>query len=453
MIFFDVCVIGGGPGGYLAAERAAQAGKSACVVEKRALGGVCLNEGCIPTKTLLNSAKMYDYATGGARYGLSVEGASLDHSKVIDRKNMVVKQLVAGVAAKLKQHEVRVFSAEGRIVGKNAEGLIEIEAGDERVTCRDLIIATGSEAAVPPIPGAREGIERGFVVTNREILDIRTVPGSLCVIGGGVIGLEMASYFRTLGAQVTVLEMLPAIAGATDAEIAGILQKNYQKKGVAFKLGCKVTSIGDNCVIYEENGESKSAQCELVLMAVGRRPNTRDIGLEALGIETERGAVVVDERQRTSCGHVYAVGDVTAKLMLAHVAYRQAEVAVNVICGADDVMDYSAVPAVIYTSPEVACCGETLASAQSKGIDAREVSVSMRYSGRYLAEVAGGDGLVKLVFDGRRLIGAHMIGSYVSESIWGVAVMIGQKMSVEQMKKVIFPHPTVCEVIREGLFE
>jgi len=450
---FDIIIIGGGPGGYLAGERAAQAGLNACVIEKRALGGVCLNEGCVPTKTLLNSAKLYDHATHGDRYGVTTEGAVINHSKVIDRKNMVVKQLVSGVAAKMKAHNVTVVNACAQICGKQ-DGLYCVKAGEQELQAKYLLIAAGSEAVVPPIPGVKEGLERGFVVTNREILDLREAPQNLCVIGGGVIGMELASYFSTIGVKVTVLEMLDKIAGPTDAEISNILKKNYQKKGVTFKLGCKVTGVGENTVTYEENGEEKTLETDLVLLSIGRRASTAGLGLETIGVETNRGAVVTDDHMRTNVENVYAAGDVNGKVMLAHTAYREAEVAINNIMGIEDVVNYDTIPSVIYTNPEVACCGLTLAAAQAKGINAREVNVSMRYSGRYLAEVAGGDGICKMVFDEERhtLIGIHMIGSYVSESIIGAAIFIDRQITVEEMKKIVFPHPTVCEVMREGLF-
>jgi len=452
MTIFDVLIVGGGPGGYLAGERAAQAGLSACVIEERALGGVCLNEGCIPTKTLLNSAKIYDSAKNGGRFGVTAGEVAIDHSKVVDRKNMVVKQLVSGVAAKLKGHDVTVIEARGEIAARQ-DNAFAVRAGEQTVLGKNLILATGSEAAVPPIPGVREGLDSGFVVTNRELLDVRQPPAHLCVIGGGVIGLEMAAYFAAIGCKVIVLEMLTKLAGELDDDITAILQKNLAKKGITFKLGCKVTGVGDGGVSYEENGTAAELACDTVLLSIGRRPRSAGIGLEVLGIETDRGAILVDAQQRTNVPGVYAIGDVTAKLMLAHVAYRQAEVAVATIAGKPDAMDYSAVPSVLYTSPEAAACGETLKSAQAKGMDAREVSISLRYSGRYLAEVAGGDGICKLVFEGERLIGVHMIGSYVSEIIWGAAVLIGQRMTVEEIGKVIFPHPSVCEVIKEALYE
>ncbi len=353
---FDVLIIGGGPGGYLAGERAAQAGLSACVIEEKKLGGVCLNEGCIPTKTLLNSAKMYDYASSGSRYGVSVEGARIDHGKVIDRKNMVVKQLVAGVTAKLKHHDVPVLSGHGKLLGKEGAQFL-VQAGEETVCGKYVVLATGSEPIIPPIPGLKEAYEGGFLLTNREILDLREVPERLCIIGGGVIGLEMASYFCSIGTKVTVIEMLDKIAGPTEPDVSAILQKNYQKKGVKFLLGCKVVGVEQGVVTYEENGEQKVVETDRVLLSIGRRAKTNDLGLETLGVAVERGTIVTDVQMQTNVPGIYAVGDVNSKSMLAHTAYREAEVAINNIAGKLDAINYNTVASVIYTNPEVASCG------------------------------------------------------------------------------------------------
>ena len=233
---YDLIVLGGGPAGYNAAERAAHGGLKTLLIEKNALGGVCLNEGCIPSKTLLNSAKMYDHARHSEQYGVTAENVVLDHAKVVARKKKVVKTLVTGVAGKMKRAGVKVLSCGGEILGKTESG-IEVKAGEETYLAKNLLIATGSTAVVPPIPGLREGLAAGFVVTNHEIFDLNELPKKLVVIGGGVIGLEMASYFNSAGSEVTVIEMLDHIAGETDREISKLLLEAYQKKGVAFKLG------------------------------------------------------------------------------------------------------------------------------------------------------------------------------------------------------------------------
>ena len=451
---FDLIVIGGGPAGYLAGERAGAAGLKTAVIEKRALGGVCLNEGCIPSKALLNSAKLYEHALHGEKYGVTVTGAAIDHAAVVTRKNKVVKKLVAGVGAKMKQHGVTVVKGEGKILGKDGGGF-RVAVGGDVHTGKKLLIAAGSVPVVPPIPGVKEGLESGFVLTNREILDLKEAPESLVVIGGGVIGLEMASYFCSIGCKITVVEMLDKIAGPTDGEISGILQREYAAKGVDFRLGCKVTAVEQGAVCYEEKGESKKVSADKVLLSIGRRAASENLGLEAIALHTVRGAVVTDDRMRTNVAGVYAAGDINGNSMLAHTAYREAEVAVNHMLGKNDYMRYNAIPSVIYTTPEVAGVGETEESAKAKGMQVKTAKLPMSYAGRYVAEVENGPGICKLVMDTRynRLVGAHLIGSYASEIIYGAAMMIETEMRVEDLKQLVFPHPTVSEIIRETLFE
>lgn len=452
---FDLIILGGGPAGYNAAERAAKSGLKTVLFEERALGGVCLNEGCIPTKTLLNSAKIYEAAIHGAPYGVKVDGASIDHAAVVERKNKVVKTLVSGVGAKMKGAGVTVVNKTAKVTGKSENGF-SVECDGEKYEGTRLLICTGSEAAVPPINGLANAVEKGFAVTNREILDLTTVPSRIAVIGGGVIGLEMASYFNTLGSEVTVVEMLDKIAGPTDRDISKILQSNYEKKGVKFILGAGVTAVDaeKGTVDYKLGDKIDSIKCDLVLVSTGRRARTKDIGLEKLGVLTNRGAVITDETGRTSVPNVWAAGDVNGKSMLAHTAYREGEAAVNSMLGIKDKVDYRAIPAVIYTKPEVGTVGETVETAAKVGIDAEEHTVSLRYSGRYVAENEDGDGIVKIVVDKehKTVIGVHMIGSYASEIIYGAAAMVAREDRVMDVRKLVFPHPTVCEVIREGMF-
>lgn len=454
---FDLIVLGGGPGGYNAAERAAHSGLKTLLIEERELGGVCLNEGCIPTKTLLYSAKVLDYAKHGEKYGVSVGDVSYDHAAVVERKNKVVKTLVSGVAAKMRGAGVTVVRGSGKITGKNADGF-SVECGGETYGAKKLLICTGSEAVVPPVTGLKEAVDAGLAVTNREILDIKELPQRVVVIGGGVIGLEMASYFNSVGSEVTVVEMLDKIAGPTDAEISKILQNNYSKKGIKFALGAKVSAVsgtvGNGTVKYEKNGAVESVACDLVLVSTGRRARTAGIGLEKLGVALNRGAIVCDESGRTSVPGVWAAGDVNGKIMLAHTAYREGEAAVNDMLGIKDRVDYRAIPSVIYTNPEVGCVGETLESAKAAGIDAEEHTMSLRYSGRYIAENEGGDGIVKIIVGKKHknILGVHMIGSYASEIIYGAAAMVAREMRVSDVRSLVFPHPSVCEVIREAMF-
>ncbi len=454
MEIFDLVVIGGGPGGYLAAERAGHAGLKTMVIEKREFGGVCLNEGCVPSKTFLNSAKVFDYANHAEAYGVNGVGkATVDQKFVVERKNGVVKMLVSGVKGQLKRNHVTMKMAEAYIEGKTEEG-ITIKAGDDKVVAKRLIIATGSMPVVPPIPGLKENLEAGVVMTNREVLDLTEIPKSLVVIGGGVIGLEMASYFSSVGSKVTVVEMLNKIAGPTEAEISSILQKSLEKKGVEFKLGAKVTAVEKDGVVYEKDGKVEKVPAEKILCSIGRRAVTTGFGLENIGVNLERGAIVTDDMMRTNVANVYAVGDVNGKIMLAHTAYREAEVAVNNILGKKDLMRYNVIPSVIYTNPEVGSVGETVESAKAKGLDVKGVSIPLTYSGRYIAENTDLNGICKLVINNKTntLIGAHIIGSYSGEYIVAVSAMIDLEVDIENIKKLVFPHPTVCEIVREAIF-
>ena len=430
---YDLMILGGGPGGYHAAQLAAKGGLKTILFEKRSLGGVCLNEGCIPSKALLYSAKIYDYARGdGQKYGVSCENPRLDYPAAVARKDKVVATLVGGIESALQKAGVEIVRELGVIQGKTPDGF-EVEAAGKRYAARNLLLCTGSEPVLPPI----KGIETAL--TNREILALTEIPKTLAVIGGGVIGLEMASLFHSAGSKVTVYEMMVKIAGPFDAEISAELQKIYEKKGVTFKLGVAVKDIA-------ETGAEKTLVC------VGRKPTTTGIGLESLNIPTEKGAVLTDEYMKTGVPGVYAAGDVNGKHMLAHTAYREAEVAVSNILGVRDVMEYHAIPSVIYTNPEAAGIGETLESAKAQGIQATETKLPMYYSGRFLAENEGSAGVCKLVWNGNRLIGGHMLGNPASEIISTLSTLLYREASLAQIKKVIFPHPTVAEIIKEAVF-
>ncbi len=453
-MIYDLIVIGGGPGGYTAAERAGGAGLSVLLAEKRVLGGVCLNEGCIPSKTFLNSAKIADYAKNGGTYGVHAEGVKLEHPAVVKRKNRVVKKLVSGLEMKMKKNKVTVVNCEAVISGRTGDGF-QVKVDGAVYTGKRLLIASGSVPAMPPIPGLDEGYKKGIVLTNREILDIETIPENLVIIGGGVIGLEMASYFNSAGSRVTVVEMLDHIAGPTDREISDILLNNYKKKGIDFRLSAKVTEIKGNDVVFESSDGIHRVSGDNILISIGRKPDTKGLGLETIGVETDRGRIVTDEFLRTNIPEVYAAGDVNGISMLAHTAYREAEVAVNNILGKRDRMRYFAVPSVIYTNPEVGSVGETTESARDKGLDVEIIKLPLAYSGRYVAETERGDGIVKVLVDKqyRTIRGLHIIGSYASEIIYGAAVMMETEMRVNDIREIVFPHPTVCEVIREAMFE
>ncbi len=454
MELYDLIVIGGGPGGYLAAERAAHAGLKTLLFEKNSLGGVCLNEGCIPSKALLNSAKTYLHAKHASMYGVNTENVTVDQAKVIERKRKVVKTLVSGVGAKMRQHKVVVVKEEATIDGKCADGF-KIKSASGTYTGKKLIIATGSSAAVPPIPGVKENLG-DFVCTNREVLELTQIPEQFTVIGGGVIGLEMAAYYAAVGSKVTVVEMLDHIAGPTDREISTRLQKELEAMGITFLLGhaCEKVEPG-KVYVKAPDGTQKVIVANKVLLSIGRRANYMNIGLETIGVKTDRPGIVTDAMCRTNVPDVYAIGDVNGHHMLAHTAYREAEVAVNAILGKKDYMRYHANPSVIYTMPEVASVGLTEQECKEKGREVEIKKLSMMYSGRFVAENEGADGLCKIIVDKktRLILGIHLIGGYAGEMIWGGAQMLETQFRVTDGRQIIFPHPTVSEIIREVLWE
>jgi len=448
----DLIIIGGGPAGYVAAERAGQKGLSVTLFEKTSLGGVCLNEGCIPTKTLLYSAKTYENALYADTYGVSAENVSFFYDKMVARKNKVVRKLVAGIKSKMKNNNVNVVEGKASIVGRSEKG-IEVSCNGENYIAKNLLICTGSEASVPPIPGLAEAGER--ILTNREILAMKEQPQSLVVIGGGVIGMEFASFYNSLGTKVTVIEMLPEILGNNDFEISAMLRDIYAKKGIAFNLNAKVVKVDSNKVIFEKDGETHTVEGEKILLSVGRRPVTQGFGLENIGVELHRGGIKVDERMRTNVPNVFAAGDVTGFSLLAHTASREGEVVVNNLTGKEDHMRYNAIPGVVYTNPEVAGVGETEESAKAKGIAYRVAKLPMAYSGRFVAENEGSNGICKVLIGEKHgeIIGVHMLGNPGSEMIYGACMAIEQEMTLDEMKEVVFPHPTVSEILKEVVFE
>ena len=444
-------IIGGGPAGYVAAERAGHKGLKVILFEKKSLGGVCLNEGCIPTKTMLYSAKMYENALHGSKYGIYGENIRFDYGKIVGRKNKVVRKLVAGVEAKMKQHEVTVVKGEAILQGRDEEG-VTIICNETSYKARNLLICTGSEAFVPPIPGLESAGES--LLTNREILALKEQPSSLVIIGGGVIGMEFASLYNSLGSKVTVVEMLPEILGGLDLEISKMLREIYEKKGLTFHLQAKVIKIEGNRVFFEKEGVIQILEADKILMSVGRRAVTKGFGLESLQVELERGGIKVDDQMRTNVAGVFAAGDVTGFSMLAHTASREAEVVVNNLTGRPDRMRYTAIPGVVYTNPEVACVGETEESARIKGLDFRIEKLVLSYSGRFVAENEGINGLCKVLIsnENHQVLGVHILGNPSSEFISNACMAIEQKMSVEELQEVVFPHPTVGEIFKENLY-
>ena len=447
---YDLAIIGGGPAGYVAAENAGARGLKTVLFEKRELGGVCLNEGCIPTKTLLYSAKMYEHAQGGKKYGITAENVLFDYKKIADRKTKVVRKLVAGIKMKMENHNVEVVRGDAFIESGDTAS-IRITCGEQSYEAAHLLICTGSEAFVPPIPGV-EGNEA--VLTNREILALTQAPASLVIIGGGVIGMEFASFYNSLGIPVTVIEMLPEILGGMDKEVAEMVRGIYAKRGVQFHLGCKVTAIEGTAVHYTDSeGNTFTAEGEKILMSVGRRAVLKGFGLENIAVEAERG-IKVNEYMQTTMPNVYAAGDVTGFSLLAHTASREGEVAVNHILGKEDKMEYNAIPGIVYTNPEVSSVGLTEEQATAQGIEYRVSKLPMTYSGRFVAENEGQMGLCKIIADKEGyVIGVHMVGNPSGEFICAACMAITHKITVDELKRTVFPHPTVSEIIKEGLFE
>ena len=447
---YDLAILGGGPAGYVAAENAGAKGLKTILFEKRELGGVCLNEGCIPTKTLLYGAKMYDHASGSKKYGVTAENVAFEYKKMADRKTKVVRKLVAGIKMKMEHTGVEVAKGEASIVRGDAAS-ITIACGGESYEAARLLICTGSEAFVPPIPGV-EGNEA--VLTNREILALTQVPESLIIIGGGVIGMEFASLYNSLGIPVTVIEMLPEILGGLDKEVSEMLRGIYAKKGVKFNLCCKVTSIDGNSVRFTDaEGNEQSVEGDKILMSVGRRATLIGFGLENIPVEAERG-IKVNEYMQTSMPNVYAAGDVTGFSLLAHTASREGEVAVNHILGIEDKMEYNAIPGIVYTNPEVSSVGLTEEQAQAQGIEYRLSKMPMTFSGRFVAENEGQMGLCKILADTNdRILGVHMLGNSSSEFICAACMAITNGLTVNDLRRTVFPHPTVSEILKEGLFE
>lgn len=351
----------------------------------------------------------------------------------------------------MKSNKVEVVKGEAFINSRSSEG-IEIGCNGEKYVGRNLLICTGSEASVPPIPGLSEAGD--VILTNREILEMTDRPESLVVIGGGVIGMEFASFYNSLGSKVTVVEMLPEIVAGMDLEVSTMLRQIYAKKGIEFNLNSKVVQVDGNKVVFEKEGQMHTVEGDKILLSVGRRPVTSGFGLENIGVELLHNGIKVDEKMRTNVPGVFAAGDVTGFSLLAHTASREGEVVVNNLTGRSDIMRYNAIPSVVYTNPEVAGVGETEESAKEKNIAYKVAKLPMAYAGRFVAENEGGSGVCKVLVGEKygEVIGVHMLGNPSSEIIYGAAMAIEQEMTLKEMQEVVFPHPTVSEIIKEVVF-
>lgn len=446
MLTHDLIILGGGPAGYTAAERAARGGLNTLLIEKRALGGVCLNEGCIPTKTLLYSAKIWHLTEDAKKYGIEASADQFLMDKVNARKNKVVRKLVAGIKGKMTNAGVTVVTGEGEILAPTTPQEYSVKVGEETYTAPRLLLASGSETFVPPIPG----LDTVEYWTSREALESKELPKSIAIIGGGVIGMEFAAFYNRVGVEVHVIEMLPEILGGMDSEMGALLRAEYTKLGVKFYLQHKVTSVAPEGVTVEFEDNSFVIPTERILLSVGRRPVTEK--LSPLGLEMEGRGVKVDATMRTSLRGVYAAGDVTGYSLLAHTAVREAEVAVDNMLGKNAQMSYRAIPGIIYTQPEVAGVGMTEDQLKKEGISYRKHQLPMAFAGRFVAENEMANGVCKiLIGEDDTLLGAHMLGNPASELIVVIAIAIERGIKAHELASVVFPHPTVGEIIKETI--
>jgi dihydrolipoamide dehydrogenase len=444
---YFLAIIGGGPAGYTAAEKASQAGKDVVLFEQNAVGGTCLNVGCIPTKSLLYGAKQYYNATHAQRYGVTAENVTFDFAAMQKRKTIVVRKLVAGIKQRLNNEHCTLVNGFAKIVSQQptANGQWLIECNGETYEAENLMICTGSVNFVPPIPGIKDN---PAVWDSTDALAAAELPKSVIIVGGGVIGMEFATLYHELGVPVTVIEAMPTILPNLDAEVVNVLLEKYKKAGINILTSTKVESIEGQTLTA--NGQQLTA--DKILVSVGRRANLQ--GLEALNeLELNRGAIVIDEFCKTNLPNVYACGDVTGKIMLAHVAARQAEVAVGRMLKQIPLqrIAYNAIPSVVYTNPEIATVGLTEAQAADLNIAAEVRRLPMTFSGRFMAENEGETGLCKVVIDSKTqmILGVHMIGNPCSEFIAAASFAVRNGYTVPEFRQVVFPHPTVSEILHE----
>lgn len=441
---YDVIVIGAGPGGYEAAAHAAKMGKKTALIEKKYIGGTCLNVGCIPTKSLLHAANVYDeIKTSDVAGTLSV--GPIDLPAVMAKKEKTVTMLKKGVSTMLKKAGVDVIEGTGVLAGKN-----KVTVGSDTYEAANILLATGSVPAKPPV----KGMDSDIVVTSEDILRVSKVPGKLVVIGAGAIGLEFASIFNDFGAEVTVIEMQSTIAPLMDSEISAQLHKLMKRRGISFMLEAKVSEIGKNEVtVVDAEGKTVTVPADMVLSATGRAPVLEGIGLDAVGVYHDKKGVKTDNKGRTNVTGIWACGDVTGRSLLAHSATREGIVAINNMFGVPDTMRYTAIPSVIYTRPEMASVGMTEEMLQENYIEYTKSVIPMAMSGRYIIEYGTSQGYVK-VLAGKKygeILGVHMVGGECGELIFGAVQMMETQMRVDDIKEIVFPHPTVSEVLREAI--
>ena len=443
---YFLAIIGGGPAGYTAAEKASKAGKEVVLFEQNAVGGTCLNVGCIPTKSLLYGAKQYYNATHAQKYGVTAENVTFDFAAMQKRKTIVVRKLVAGIKQRLNNEHCTLVTGFAKVIS-HQDSVVSIECNGETYEAENLMICTGSTNFVPPIPGIKDN---PAVWDSTDALAAAELPKSIIIVGGGVIGMEFATLYHELGIPVTVIEALPTILPNLDPEVVSVLADKYKKAGMTLLTSSRVEEINGERLMV--NGEVYEA--ERILVSVGRRANLN--GLEALkDIELNRGAIVIDDFCKTNLPNVYACGDVTGKIMLAHVAARQAEVAVGRMLKQIPLqrIAYNAIPSVVYTNPEIASVGITEAQAAELNIETEVRRLPMTFSGRFMAENEGETGLCKMIIDAKKksVLGVHMIGNPCSEFVAAASFAVRMGYTTAEFEQVVFPHPTVSEILHEVL--
>lgn len=443
---YDLIVIGGGPGGYVAAIKAAQLNAKVALIEKEKVGGICLNHGCIPTKTLLKSTKVYKTLLSAKDYGVLVDGdITFDWTAMVKRKDTVVRRLTAGVGSLLKKNGVDVYDGEGKPVNAT-----KVEVNGETLEAKYLMIATGARPIIPPIPGLKEAMEKEIVITSRELLQIKKAPKSLVVIGGGVIGIEFATMFKQLGSKVIVIEKMPGILPMIDDDVRDAYVKILKKDGVEVLTEAEVVSFEDNKVVYKHNGKDELIEAEKVLLSIGMRPNVE--GFESLGIQIERQGIVTNEYLQTTVPNIYAIGDVNGKYMLAHVASAEGIIAAeHMFSERKPKMRYDRVPSAIYGSPEIASIGITEQEAKEKKINYKASTFPLAGNGRALSENEK-DGFVKLIVEegSKEVLGAHILAYNASELIAEIGVTMELEGTAYELGSTIHAHPTLSEIIMEA---
>jgi len=452
---YDVAILGSGPGGYVAAIKAAQRGLKVALVEKRFLGGTCLNVGCIPTKALIACAEELRSIKGARDFGITVENVSFDYGKMLARKDRVVKQIRGGVEYLMKKNNITVYNGAGTLTGPHAIGIANDE--QQEITADYIILASGSVPSAPPIPG----LDGANIVNSDNLLDWPEVPQTMAIIGGGAIGMEFAFYFNSLGTKVTVVEALHHILPLEDEQISNELATSLRRQGIGIYPNARVTQVtdkdGKKSICFYTPGQDGN-QCEnqaavdLVLVAAGRRPFTEGCGYESVGLQIERRAVKVDEYLHTGVEHIYAIGDVVGGMLLAHKASYEADVAVDNIAGHRRAADYHAVPTGVYTDPEVASVGKNEAMANEAGLEVLTGTFPIRVLGRAVAYGIR-EGMVKVVINKENgvMLGVQAIGSHATDLITEATMAVQHGLTAEQFIRTIHPHPTLSEAFHEAV--